>query len=341
MNREPEQPTGRFVAFWRRLRQRVDRMPTRGRNSGLYLIFVLVSLVLWYFNKLNYEYTAEIEVPIRLKSSPQGQLLVGSPERSVVLRLRGTGTNLLRYRMLRGMRVPEIDLRESQRDFIFRGDTLAYITGRRLHPILARQIPPELVLDAVISDTLTCHFSRLVRRRLPVHAEVQYSLADQHLQTSPMRITPDSMWVSGPQATLEAMEDVTCEPCELGLLRSSAQSSLNVIRRPDAYYEQTQVEVRIGVAQYTEKIFQVPITVDNVPDSLTVTLLPAMATLQCNVPLSSYGALEAGQFHLRARLGRIMRNNRLMVEIDSIPPQAYAVNFEPKYVQYIIEKRTK
>lgn len=323
----------------RRVWQWIVHLPNHGRDGGIFLIFLLIAATLWFFNKLSHEYTVDVETTLALESSPPGRLLVGEATRPLILRLHGSGYQLMRFMYFSGTAPLKLDLRDTWRNFSYQSEGESFITGRQLEPLLSRQMPSGLLLESVLTDSLSCTYSSLAHRKVPVRSHLSYTLADQRLQTAPVRIFPDSVWVSGPEATLDALRTVDTEELIFGELEESAFDRVPLVQLPDVEYSPEHVEVTVPVAQYTECELSIPIQMRGVPDSLEMTLLPAQVTLRFNAPLERYGELQASAFSVYVHWEPLSPKPSLRVVLADVPVGAYAVDFEPKNVQYFIQKR--
>jgi hypothetical protein len=101
-----------------------------------------------------------------------------------------------------------------------------------------------------------------------------------------------------------------------------------------------EVKVQIAVEQYTEAKFELPLIILNQPDSLQIKTFPSKVKVTCRVGLSQYNKLNNSSFQAIIDYSEhSVINSKLAVRLDKVPETVIRVDFFPKEVEYIIERK--
>ncbi len=318
---------------------RLRRVFRSRADVGMFFLFVLVATVLWYLTKLSHEYTVDIKHRVRLEGHPKGALLVGDPSRQVWLRLRGRGHTLLEFKAFSSEQPFEVDLGGADA-YTRRSAGRGVLNRIQMAALFGPQLPSGLVLESVLTDSISCEFSPLARRRLPVRSQLSYRLASQHVAVGPLELAPDSLWVEGPRAELEGLDSVVTVSADLGELRESFDSVVRLLPlASELDMEVGEVSVRIPVSEFTQKELEVELRAVGVPDSLAVDLLPKTVSVRCAVELGSYRRLAAKDIDLYCEFSPYAMDGRYIVQVGRLPKGVIGVEITPSVVGSIVTSR--
>jgi hypothetical protein len=123
-------------------------------------------------------------------------------------------------------------------------------------------------------------------------------------------------------------------------LSHTVERDVDLVLLPELKSEISEVTVQIAVEQYTEVKFEVPIFIINQPDSLLIKTFPSKVKVSCRVGLSQYNKLNNNSF--RAVVDYSHRSgvlSKLKIILDRVPETVLSVDYFPKEVEYIIERK--
>ena len=121
------------------------------------------------------------------------------------------------------------------------------------------------------------------------------------------------------------------------LLELNKKLHLQKIKHVNLGVEEVQVDFQIE--KFTEKTLNVPITLENIPDSLTLKVFPRNIQLTCQVGLSNFDYLQAAMFKASIDYREIVPGiSRIQVNLTDQPNFIRAVKFKPRTVELLIEK---
>ena len=304
----------------------------------LYLFFVAISVLLWFLNKLNHEYTIEVARTVLLDNTPFGLRVVDAEHNKVTYRIKGHGYALMSYRGWAYTSPIHINYRDSLRRFSSFHLNGATLSRQDLSNLLSRHLPPDLQLIDVVSDSLSFQFGWQIEKRIPVHANLSYTLADQCMLVKPIELSQDSIDVIGTEDRLDRLLAIETPPTHLGILATSITTTLPLVLPIGISASQNAVDVALTIEQYTEKTLRVPITVRNDTDSLHLKLVPTTVDVVCNVPISYYDSLNNNSLHFWTQLDSLQQFPHLQVQFAPIPYYVRNLRFHPMYVGYSVSR---
>lgn len=304
----------------------------------LYLLFVALSALLWFLNKLNHEYTIEVARTVLLDNTPFGLRVVDAEHNNVTYRIKGHGYALMSYRGWVYTSPIHINYRDSLRRFSSFHLNGATLSRQDLSNLLSRHLPPDLQLIDVVSDSLSFQFGWQIEKRLPLRAKVTYTLADQCMLVKPIELSRDSIDVIGTEDRLDSLVAIETVPTHLGMLSTSVTTTLPLDLPVGVSASQKAVDVFLTVEQYTEKTLRVPIMVQNDTDSLHLKLVPTTVDVVCNIPVSYYDSLNTHSLRFWTQLDTLQQFSRLQVQFDPLPYYVRNLRFHPMYVGYYVSR---
>jgi YbbR domain-containing protein len=274
---ETSSPEGPTPPWWRilgRLRPR-DLGEALRHNRGLKIISLLLAFFLWYSINVS-ERDAErvLELPVVVRKLPPDLIVVNAPDRAVTATLRGPRTIL--------------DGVDEQRGRIA-VDLLAATPGEmriELTPDMIRpELPRRLKLVRLEPQRLKVQVERMLRRRVPVRAELAGAPALGYM-TAESSVRPAEVEVAGPKSKVEDLKEVRTEPIDMqGLERGFQRNTLLAWAGDLVSFTPDHVLVSVSVEEVSvsREFKDVPVRVTNTRGR-QVTLDPAQADVTLSGP---------------------------------------------------------
>lgn len=296
----------------------------------LKLLSILTAFGIWLFVNAGERATeVAFQVPLELQNRPADLLLV-SPRVDVV-DLRVSGPRTLLSRIDRDRLSIALDL-----------------SGVRPGPAIFRlqteplNLPRGVKVVRLTPSEVTLEFARIVRRVLPVHVTLA-GKPPGGLRVANVKVTPESVRVSGPADEVERLKVVETAPFDL------SEAAVGVIERDVALeagraylsFTSSLVHVRVELEEpeATRVLRKVPVVVRNSEQRTTVT--PTTVQISVRGPQSAVESLElaSGAVYIDAA-GWEAGEYRVAPVVD-LPPAVALRDLEPETVRLRVlrEKR--
>jgi YbbR domain-containing protein len=203
--------------------KRLFRVPTRRslrealqRNRVLKILSLILAFFLWFsINVTERDAERVVELPVSVRRLAPGLVVTNLPQKPIVFTLRGPRTILdgVDERKLRA----SLDLSAASP-----GESRLELTADMVRP----ELPRRLKVVRVEPARLKMRIERLVRRRLPVRADLAgmpalgYTVAES-------TVTPNQVEVTGPASKVDDLKEITTETVDLrGMAETMHRDSL-------------------------------------------------------------------------------------------------------------------
>ncbi|MBQ3709153.1 MAG: YbbR-like domain-containing protein [Bacteroidales bacterium] len=302
------------------------------RKFLTFLVFLLISVALWFLIKLTKEYTTQTEFTVVYTDVPASKW-ISTSEQQVKLSFVADGFITLRHNMVRPQkRVVDISLN----DVPYRlegGNTYSYSAQ-----YVAERVADWLGVSSgdvtVNDDKQYFNMEELQSVELPVVVPLDVKTQRQYFIYGSPQIVPATVTVYGPKRVLDTMTMVHTET-----FRAIDAAGVLTQTLPIDYYdgvvrsEQPTAEVTLRVEQYTEADYEVPVTVT---DTLDCVFFETMK-VKCLVPVCDYAAINASSFTVLADTAQLHQRQPLVeIHLTRVPENVQVVKTEPDKVDYKI-----
>lgn len=307
------------------------------RKLLLFSFFLVVSVLIWTLNALSKNYTTEIKYPITYTSFPEKKVQINKLPESLGLKVNAHGYALLRYKLTN--RPIPINFRVSSYTMNRFSDDSSrfFLLTRYAREQIARQMPPELELIELSPDSLVFQFASEVKKLVQVSPSVKFDLGKEFTLVGDIKLTPDSIMVTGPDILLDTLSSLTTETKELGLLKRSYSETLDIVRYPGFKLENDKVECNIDLEKLTELQMYVPIQIVGLPDSMRMQTFPPRIKVSGVLGLSNYDRVSEESFWAEVDYTEVLENKtRIQVGLKQYPDYLLNLDFYPQTVEYLL-----
>lgn len=313
---------------------------TKSKDFRTFLLFMLLSALLWHIEKLRQTYTVTTRLHIECEDVPHGYITPPYLNKTVVATLEGNGFSLLKMYLTdsRNIKVAVAPLHRLTSG----GEMWAIYVPRRLAG-QKTDLPEHIKIADVLTDTVMIPLLTVYQKKMPVILRDHVSLAQQRTFSSPRRIMPDSVIVTATSDILDTMDAVYTTVLVPMVLSDSTTVSAQLQIPPPATSSAYAVDVNYNIEPLTEKKLSVPIHAVNVPSGYSCKLFPPSAKVTFSVGLSHFEDAEDRDFDVVADFRKVhpgAKDSRIRVDLNGTPACSQNVTFSPSFAEFILEKTT-
>lgn len=311
---------------------------TKSKDFRTFLLFLLLSILIWHIEKLRQTYTVTTRLEIVCEDIPLGYITDPQHNKTITTTLESNGFSLLKMYLTdcRKIKVPVKPLRRLSSG----GNMWAIYVPRRL----AGQktgLPESIKIIDVLTDTVMIPLLTVYQRKLPVLVCDNVTLAPQRTLSAPRKVTPDSVVVTATSNILDTMVAVPTQEQQPITISDTTITNLNIILPETASANANQVTVEYDVEPFTEKRISVPIVGVNIPNGYTCKIFPPSAKLTFNVGLSKFESSNEKAFRVIANFKNVKpggKDSRIRLTLASSPDFAQNITYSPSFAEFILEK---
>ena len=303
----------------------------------MFLFFVVISAVFWLMQTLESSYDMKVTLPLELSNVPSEVVITSEPPQEVQVTLHDKGLNLMRY---------YFSLRELQLTIDYDSYDKGRAYGRIIIPSadLRKQITPKLDattnIVAIHPDTVDLHFSRGLKKKLPVKLTGEIA-ADNHHFLARCTCTPDSVVVWGTKDLLDTLTAVPTTEIHLTDLGQSTTKIIHLANIWGAKTEPEEITIQAIVDTYVEKRINVKVTGINFPAGKTLKTFPAEVTLHFHIGSAEYHSIVADSFVVGIAYQDLQnmttQSDVFEPALRYAPASVKNVTIEPSVVEFLIE----
>lgn len=306
----------------------------KGKSKFLtFLVFLLISVALWFLIKLTKEYTTQSEFIVVYTEVPASKW-ISTPEQTVKLSFVADGFATLRHNLVRRQnRMVSISLNEVPYR-LEGGNTYSFSTQ-----YVAEQVADWLGVPSgnvtVNDDKQFFNMEELQSKELSVVVPLDVKTQRQYLVYGSPQVEPASVTVFGPKNVLDTMEVVHTAVFTAVNATGPITQTLAI-----DYYggtvrsEQATATVTVEVEQYTETDIEVPV---KVTDSVSCRFFPETMKVKCLVPIRDFASVSAASFLVLADTAQLHRLQPLLdIRLAKVPEHVQVLKTEPDQVEYLI-----
>jgi YbbR domain-containing protein len=303
------------------------------RKSVMFISCLMIAMLAWLFFALSNQYVYSLKTVVHYTNLPQNKAFHPLQSDTVNLNVEGTGWKLLFSKLRLEPEAVKVDLKSlSNRNYVIFKEQLPYI-NRTFHSTQR--------IVSVAPDTLYFDFSSRSVRRIPVELLYKVSFKSGYEISDSIKINPSKVTVTGPLEEINHLKKWETDT----LSAIGVQSAINArvaLQRPrenNITIYPSIVEVKIPVAEFTEKMLELPVIILNGKPGTHVKLLPSRIKITFLTPLTNYPNINRDHFEAAVDLDNWSKKgySQLPVVLKKIPPFCKILKIEPQTIDFIIK----
>lgn len=305
------------------------------RDFLVFLLFLGISTALWALQALRKNYEMTVEMPIAYTNLPGDYIITNDLPSHLRLSLEGRGSDLVRYRYGRGLAPLKIDMEE-------------VVKGRRnvatntYLPQIQKQVKSDIAIKRISPDSILYELEKQKKKTIPIVLDAEIELEQQYTFSDSLRISPSHITAYGPLKELNKLDTIHTELLTINNVKDTLVTQIDLKKVRNVRFSDTTITVKIMSEKFTEKNIQLPISIKNVPENITLRIFPSATTLSYQIGLSSYEKVDASSFSLYVDFKEAKRNgkDKLKIKFGKKAPKAFNVKLKPEAIDYIIEEKS-
>ena len=278
------------------------------KRLNVFILFLFLSFLISLLVKLSNTYTQTLSfqlVPTQLMSN---ELIVSEDSQMINITISGRGFELLKYYIEK----PIINVDFSQ----LRKNNHKYIWSERgqLDKII-NHFDSKIVVKSINPDTLFFPFDSQNKKKIPVKILVNPTFAVGFDLVDEFQSAPDSITMIGPESILKPIAFVSTKKIELSEINSDINmlAELNIPSNlSQLKLSHQSVSVTAKVDKFTEGLVNVPVTIINVPEDLSINFFPKEISVIFYSSLDAYNSIDKTDFTVECDFNILTADNNYL-----------------------------
>lgn len=304
----------------------------RGRDTMMFLLFVVISCILWAVLSLNDEKQYDLRLPMRITNVPDSVTIISPGPEALSVSLRAKGTQLMKMTVGR-MPTVNVDFRA------FRSDGTVHLSSTDLKG-LVRSATGGSQVSVVYPDSLSLPYTTHKGTKVPVRLDYKVTAGPQAALSGRPRLSVDTVSLYSAGTLSDRIDAVTTEPVRLLGIDKNTTQRVKLIAPKGTRLIPDSVDVTFEVEPLIFKSRKVVIEPVNVPEGTKLITFPAQIDVFFMVPVSGYRQGD-NRFRVVADYRTINRNKgskNVKLSLINVPSNFQNVHLSADSAEYIIER---
>nr|WP_321412447.1 CdaR family protein [uncultured Allomuricauda sp.] len=307
------------------------------RKAKVFLLFLICSFLAWFISNLSETYESRAYFTLNYRNLPDSLLLGENSNNQIEAKLRTSGFQFLYYKIFRN----RLDIDVSQ---------VAYKNGEYVlsEEVLMRQMEQQLSQNISLLDLdpsrLDVDLYKVDSRKIPIQANLNLQLQQNYILDGKVKVSPDSVVVKGPKSEIDTIKIIKTSPIELSNVNEDFSSEVSLLfpkGLDNSIFSVGRVTVFGKVSKFSEKVFEVPVQVRNIPEGYQVKTFPNSVTVLCKATIERLKEISASDFEVVADYGQLdgSESSNLFLKVTESPQKVYDVKLEENTVNFVLEQQ--
>jgi hypothetical protein len=206
-----------------------------------------------------------------------------------------------------------------------------------LLPHLQKVLPSTAIVENIDLETNEFKYQYQSTKIVPVILHYDVQCANQHQLMGKPILSMDSVAIFGTDFVLSGINSLHTDTIRITNLQDTLSQRVNLSIPNNTRSKASSVLVTFQAEQFTDKSFDIPIHVQDVPANERVQLFPETTTITVRVGVSSYAQVEASDLTAICQYPQ-EECDVLPIQIQTDNPYISNIRSYPSTVEYIIEK---
>ena len=277
-------------------------------------------------SNLSEQYESRIQVSLNYVNLPDSLLLGKNSQDDIQAKIRASGFQFLYYNFFR----KRIDVDVSQIGY---QDGEYALSEGELEQQMDQQLSQRVSLIGLDRVRLPVDLYVVASKELPVRANLKLQMQQNHMLDGEIEIEPAQIMVKGPQRELDTLKELVTASLDLNDVSSDFSRELPLVLPKgldNTVFSKSKVTVRGKVAKFSEKVFEVPVKVLNIPEGYQVQTFPNSVSLICKAGVERLKEISESDFEVVADYAQLKSpgNSTLILKIQRHPENVYDVRLK-------------
>jgi len=298
-----------------------------------FLFFLFLASLFWLLTKISKEFSAPVTCKIEYQNIPETLSAREISDEEITFNLFTSGYDFFGYTLKQPSLI--VDLSKYSTNI----NNKIVITGDELIKDINEQFSSSRTVNSLDIDALTIMVDPIVKKKVFVVIKKDVTYKKGFKQVGPSLISPDSIFISGPEKQVALIDSLVTENIKLDFVDQDISEKVN-IQTPnfdDINLSNESVLVSWEVKEIAQKKFEIPITLINKPTGKTIKIIPNRIKIRVNVTLDHYNDIDEENFKITCDYNkRNVEENFMVAHLDETPKWVENVELETQKIDFLI-----
>ena len=309
-----------------------------GRQFLFFLFCLFLASLIWTIHKMSGDFNHVLQYKIYTKTNIVGRKSTSLSENEITLRARASGFYILQQKFSRKKSVLNIELNSRFFGKLPGSDDIFFVVTSDIREAIAEGLSEKVTVEYVATDTLRFVLPAETSKEVPVVLRKNVTYRDQYMPVGEVRLKPEKIRLSGEKSILDGIDSVTTKAVNLSRLASVVTDIVPLEKTPGLQYSVEEVYYTINVERYIEESYKLPVSILNVPDSISILTSPAEVSIVCRIPFKKARAFDVSSVELISDYRDMVGLNSSLLKIETKREVAEVLEYkiEPPFLEVVV-----
>mgnify|MGYP005991211527 CR=1 FL=1 len=313
----------------------MNKRKNQNKIPKAFSIALLFAVLFWLLIKMSKEYKSVISFPVEYVNIPQNKLIQKEPLQQIEIQIKASGFRLF------GLNILKTKIELDARRLLRKSDSDYYFLLQNQKIDIQNQITNKYIVDQIVQDTVYLNLGTLTSKKVPVLGNFDLSYKLGHHLIGAIKISPDSILVSGPKDQIDTLQSMPLEKFIKENISDKIEAKLKVKEFISSIkFDIKEVNISGEVDRFTEGELTLPFEMINMPDSVSVNTFPTTVKVVFQVGLTNFNKVNSNSFKIICDYQQSISNNLnyLIPRVIIKPDFVTSVKLTPTKVEFLIQR---
>ncbi len=303
----------------------------------MFSLFLLCSFLAWFLSNLSESYESRANFYLYYENLPDTLLLGNNSSRSMEAKIKTSGFRHFYFNIFN----KKINIDLSQSVYENQGYKL---TEDALKKQIESQLSQNISLIDLYRDELFVDMYQVASKEVPVKAVLDIQFQQNYILEGEPVIEPQTVLVKGPPNEIDTLQQITTTKIELSNIASDFSEDIPLVfpkNMTNSIFSISRVNISGKVVRFSEKVYEVPVKVLNLPDEYKIKTFPATVPVLCKATIEQLKVIKPSDFEVEGDYGQLAnsKDNVLFLQITREPSKAHGVRLLENKVNFVLEQK--
>ena len=298
-------------------------------------MFLVVSFLILLLSKLSKDYTKTVSFDIEVANLPEEQILIKDSTHQLDILIKTYGFKLMRYYLSN----PKITIDLAKTQNVNKSYLWTSITNGG---DIRAQFLDDVIVESIQPDSIIFRYDVNFVKKVPIVLMSDVKFAPGYNLKEDYVLQPDSVRLIGPRVIVDEIKDIKTDTLRLNDVKTDILQTLD-LKLPEQIetiaMSSKLVRVEGDVDKFTEGVVQVPITIINMPQGMSVNYFPKKVSVVYNTALSNYSSVELADFKVECDFNELNDQSSFLVpKLVNKPDIVRSVKINQSKIEIIISQ---
>nr|WP_262917798.1 YbbR-like domain-containing protein [Muricauda sp. F6463D] len=207
-----------------------------------------------------------------------------------------------------------------------------------------QQLSQNISLLELDRNRLELNLYQVDSKKIPIQPKLDLKFQQNYILDGNVNVSPDSVEVKGPKNEIDTIKSIKTSLVQLNELSADFTNEVSLVfpkGLDNSIFSTGRATVSGKISKFSEKVFDVPVKVINVPEGYRIKTFPDVVTVLCKATIERLKEISASDFEVVADYGQLMRSesSTLFLEVTQSPQKIYDVKLEDNTVKFVLEQQ--